>query len=43
MFAGSTKADEMNVIGNIQMNPAEFAVSTVLTDTPISAWIQLSE
>ena len=43
IVAGSTNADDTNVIGNIQMKPAEFAASTELTDSPISAWTQLSE
>ena len=37
-----TNADEMNVIGNIQMNPAELAASTDFTDSPMNAWIQLN-
>ena len=37
----STNADETNVSGNIQMNPAEFAASTEFTDRPMKAWIQL--
>ena len=39
---GSTNADDTNVNGNIQMNPAEFAASTDETVSPISAWTQLS-
>ena len=41
MFSGSTNAEEMNVSGNIQMNPAELAASTEPTDRPIHAAIQL--
>src|SRR5687767_14349238 len=37
----SMKMFEMNVSGNIQMNPAEFATSTDLTLNPIAAEIQL--
>ena len=40
MFSGSTKAEEMNVSGNIQMKPAELAASTDFTDSPMNAWIQ---
>ena len=40
---GSTNADDTNVIGNIQMNPAELAASTDFTESPISACTQLSE
>ena len=42
MLAGSTNADDTNVSGNIQMNPAELAASTEPTDSPIKAWIQLN-
>ena len=42
MFVGSTNADDTNVSGNIQMNPAELAASTEPTDRPMSAWIQLN-
>jgi hypothetical protein len=38
----STNADDTNVKGNIQMNPAEFAASTDPTYRPISACIQLN-
>jgi hypothetical protein len=37
----STNAEETNVNGNIHRKPAELAASTDLTDSPISAWIQL--
>ncbi|MDQ1518987.1 MAG: hypothetical protein QOI55_60 [Actinomycetota bacterium] len=37
-----TNAEDTNVSGNIQMNPAEFAASTDFTDNPMSAWIQLN-
>src|SRR6266498_5387584 len=42
IFDGSTKADDTNVSGNIQMNPAELAASTDPTDMPISACTQLN-
>ena len=42
MLAGSTNADDTNVSGNIQMNPAEFAASTEPTESPIKAAIQLN-
>ena len=41
IISGSTNAEEMNVSGNIQMNPAEFAASTEPTERPIHAAIQL--
>src|SRR6187431_1323453 len=41
MVSVDTNADEMNVIGNIQMNPAELATSTELADSPMNACTQL--